>query len=294
MRQEGARSVSRVKNENFITTFGWMLNELGLKGNELRVYAIIYGFSQVENQAFTGSLRYLADWISGTKPTVIKCLKSLVEKGYITKSTKIINGVKSCEYRCVDLEEIRQRTTTCGMKDFLPTTDGMKETLPGGKETLPGVVKNFDRGGKEILPGGGKETLPNNIVLNIDKETIGEKIVYMDSVGFAPTTPETQPQKSTPKKRKSTSSKFVPPSLDEIAAYCRERGNNVDAQRFYDYYAAVNWRRGNTRITDWQAQIRIWEGDNQNQQARPSGGFQQPKAEVDHAAGGHESGWGWA
>ena len=40
-------------------------------------------------------------------------------------------------------------------------------------------------------------------------------------------------------KRKSNSvSRFVPPSLEEVQAYCRERNNNVDAERFIDYYIA--------------------------------------------------------
>ena len=52
---------SMVKNENFVVTHGWMINELNLKGNELAVYAIIYGFSQAENQFFTGTAQYLAD-----------------------------------------------------------------------------------------------------------------------------------------------------------------------------------------------------------------------------------------
>ena len=35
-----------VKNENYLVIQGWMITELKLKGNELLIYAIIYGFSQ--------------------------------------------------------------------------------------------------------------------------------------------------------------------------------------------------------------------------------------------------------
>lgn len=34
-----------VKPENYITIQGWMRTELDLKGNELNLYAIIYGFT---------------------------------------------------------------------------------------------------------------------------------------------------------------------------------------------------------------------------------------------------------
>ena len=89
---------SKVNPEQYIVLQGWMISELKLKGNELIVYACIYGFSQLDGQAFSGGLQYLADWTNSTKQSIIKCLKSLVEKGYIEKADKVINGVKFCEY----------------------------------------------------------------------------------------------------------------------------------------------------------------------------------------------------
>ena len=65
-------SESHIKDENYIAVQGWMRNQLKLKGNELLVYAIIYGFSQTTNQVFNGSLQYLADWCGATKQGVIK------------------------------------------------------------------------------------------------------------------------------------------------------------------------------------------------------------------------------
>jgi hypothetical protein len=40
-----------LKDHNYITILGWMVNRLGLSGNELMVYAIIHRFSQDKNQA---------------------------------------------------------------------------------------------------------------------------------------------------------------------------------------------------------------------------------------------------
>ncbi|MBR5792391.1 MAG: hypothetical protein IKY34_04725 [Ruminiclostridium sp.] len=53
--------------------------------------------------------------------------------------------------------------------------------------------------------------------------------------------------------------RFVPPSLDEVRAYCRERGNSVDPQRFLAHYEASGWMRGKTKISDWRAAVRTWE-----------------------------------
>ena len=89
---------SKVNAEQYIVLQGWMISDLKLKGNELIIYACIYGFSQAESQVFSGSLQYLADWTNSTKQSVVKCLKSLVEKGFVVKTDKVINGVKFCEY----------------------------------------------------------------------------------------------------------------------------------------------------------------------------------------------------
>lgn len=97
---------SKVKDENYINIQGWMVTKLGLKGNELLIYAIIYGFSQTEDQTFNGSLQYLADWTNSTKQGVTKNLKALVEKGYIVKEDKYINNVKFCEYYATKLDTV--------------------------------------------------------------------------------------------------------------------------------------------------------------------------------------------
>lgn len=119
--------MSKVRNENYIAIQGWMINELKLKGNELIIYAAIYGFSQTENQVFNGSLQYLADWTNSTKQGVIKNLKSLVDKGYIVKEEKYINNVKFCEYYVTKFNEVLNKVEQ-GIKQSLPPS--VKQSLP--------------------------------------------------------------------------------------------------------------------------------------------------------------------
>ena len=52
---------------------------------------------------------------------------------------------------------------------------------------------------------------------------------------------------------------FVPPTLDEVRAYCRERGNRIDPARFIDYYVANGWHAGKQKMRDWRAAVRNWE-----------------------------------
>lgn len=52
---------------------------------------------------------------------------------------------------------------------------------------------------------------------------------------------------------------FSPPLVNEVRAYCEERGNGIDPERFVDYHTAIGWKIKGSPITDWQAQIRRWE-----------------------------------
>jgi len=87
-----------VKKGTYINIQSFMVNDLKLKGNELLIYAIIFGFSQDKESKFTGSIQYLADWTNSSKRGVMNCLKSLVEKGLITKENNYVNNLKFCKY----------------------------------------------------------------------------------------------------------------------------------------------------------------------------------------------------
>lgn len=59
--------------------------------------------------------------------------------------------------------------------------------------------------------------------------------------------------------------RFVPPSLEEIEEYCKERNNNVDPEKFKNYYDALGWTLGrNKAIKDWKACVRTWERNDYN------------------------------
>ena len=53
--------------------------------------------------------------------------------------------------------------------------------------------------------------------------------------------------------------RFTPPSIEEVRAYCAERRNSVDPQRFVDFYASKGWKVGNSAMKDWRAAVRTWE-----------------------------------
>ena len=53
--------------------------------------------------------------------------------------------------------------------------------------------------------------------------------------------------------------RFILPSIEEVKEYCRERNNNVDVERFVDYYTANGWKVGKNPMKDWKAAVRNWE-----------------------------------
>lgn len=114
-------------NDNYVVIQGWMCNELKLSGNELLVFALIYGFSQDGESEFSGSRTYISKTFNISKPTVDKAIKSLISKGLIQKRVTYVNDIQINKY----------------------------------KATLQGVKKLYG-GSKETLQGGSKETLPYN------------------------------------------------------------------------------------------------------------------------------------
>ncbi len=58
------------------------------------------------------------------------------------------------------------------------------------------------------------------------------------------------------KKRAHT---FVKPSIKEVRAYCLDRKNTVDPQRFLDHYESNGWRVGRNAMKSWKAAVRTWE-----------------------------------
>ena len=52
---------------------------------------------------------------------------------------------------------------------------------------------------------------------------------------------------------------FTPPNIQDVRAYCKERGNKVDPENFWDFYQAKNWMIGKNKMKDWKAAVRTWE-----------------------------------
>jgi len=74
--------------------------------------------------------------------------------------------------------------------------------------------------------------------------------------------------KSEIKNNSDKTKKFIKPTIQEIKDYCLERKNNVDVNKFFNYYEANGWKVGKNAMKDWKACIRTWEGNNFNSNSK--------------------------
>lgn len=122
-----------MKNENFITIQGWMVNELSLTGNDLICYALIYGFTQ-NGDYWEKSRTYISEWLGVSKRSVSDILKRLVENRHIDKKEYEVNGVKFCKYKA-------------NVGNFMGSEES---SLGGSEESSPHRYNNIDIKEKEI------------------------------------------------------------------------------------------------------------------------------------------------
>ena len=78
-----------------------------------------------------------------------------------------------------------------------------------------------------------------------------------------------QEQDAAPAKKSALSR----PTIEEVSAYCLERKNTVDPQRWFDHYSSNGWRVGKNPMRDWKAAVRTWERNGFHQQAEKPGMF---------------------
>ena len=143
----------RILDENYFQVSGWMLNRLHLKGVQLTIFAIIYGFSQDGESKFTGSIKYLCEFTGASKSTVMRNLQDLVAQEYLIKDELDINGVHFNHYR-VNLSVIEELKGG-GVKMIPPVS---KCAPPSQNDTR--VVSKCNQGGVKMTPN-------NNIYNNI-------------------------------------------------------------------------------------------------------------------------------
>ena len=104
--------------------------------------------------------------------------------------------------------------------------------------TYKGGTKEIDRRYLSILKGGIKENDKGGIKEKFKDNNTSININLTDS---------------------NNKGRFKKPTVNEIAEYCIERKNNIDAETFYDFYESKDWKIGKNKMKSWKACVRTWE-----------------------------------
>mgnify|MGYP007022124248 CR=1 FL=1 len=164
----------------------------------------------------------------------------------VIKHWRIHNFIRNDRYKETVYQEEKALLTLKENNVYtVGTSDGMTVGIPNGYQMEPQY-----RLGKDIL----------------DKDSIGEVSKGKDSTG-----------------KSKRGGNFVPPTLEEVTAYCQERGNNVDPQMFIDFYESKGWYVGKNKMKSWKASIRTWERSDRNDrnQQKPSAYMEAIRNRVD-------------
>lgn len=77
--------------------------------------------------------------------------------------------------------------------------------------------------------------------------------------------------------KKKTAQRMMPPSVEEVSEYCKERKNTVNAQQFVDFYASKGWKVGREPMKDWRAAVRTWEQREKKRRETARSGTKRPQ-----------------
>lgn len=125
-----------ILNSNYYTVQGWMVNDLGLQGDELTVFAILWGFSQDGATVSKTPQQYFCDWLGCCKRTMKDILKSLESKGLI-ESIKEQGQVT--QYRVV---QKMNQCKNCTSEKFAPVV--VQKTDGGSEKFAPASINNIN------------------------------------------------------------------------------------------------------------------------------------------------------
>ena len=224
-----------IKQKSHIVIDAYML-QLGLKGNELLIYALIAGFCQDGVSECWTSQETMAEWCGGISTRAVRdILQNLITKKLITKKECLNKNVKY-SYKVVEI-----------VPELSSNEQEVFSTQP---ELSSGGDRNFFPVGQELSSGNNK--IDNIYDSKIDNITIKEKKEIKEKKKDLPETKERV---------------FKKPSVEEISSYCQERNNNINPEQFYDYYEANGWKINRNPMKDWKATVRNWERNEFNRKS---------------------------
>lgn len=247
----GNKKINIDDNVNF-TYHYWMRKYFDLEGVELTLYALVYNVSCVQDSKLYASAKYIAELIGSSERTVFRAFNSLCEKKLIFKNIEKYTGMERTSYVAnidaiiekrhqfsnqSNIEQGKRNCHTYCQNDSTPYCQNVTTpTVKMADNNHSNNNQNNNINSEINLSSSNSKTCNNQ-----EKENIYETIV--------------SPIFSQDSKKK----RFEKPTFEEVEAYIREQGYDIDPHTFFDYYEACGWTVGkNKPMKDWKASVRYW------------------------------------
>lgn len=220
--------------------------------SQLRLLLLIASLSAKEGYCYASN-QYLAEKFKTTPENISRQIGILRDYGYIkTEDEKFGAVVTNRKIKIVAFENLSTSTAV--------------------DENDNAVNKNVNRGYQKDQPTVNKNVngynMCNNTSHNITSQEYYKPLKssslslanartreaipaddFSQSDNFSPPVQNQEPAK--PKK-------FQKPTIEQIKAYCKEAGKDIDAEAFFDFYEAKGWVVGRAPMKDWKAAVRNW------------------------------------
>ena len=218
-----------------------------LKDKAKLLYGEIVALSNKEGYCYASN-KYFSDLYGISTTTVSLLIKDLIDKNYITSEIIYKGGTK----------EILNRYLRIVKEGYLRNLkEGIYENLKDNNTSINNTSINNNKINEFILYSNFSENLQCECIAKSTKERCtrkssfninGKNCCNQHARDLIPNIFGSQ--------------KFVKPTIEEIQEYCTERGNNINAEAFYDFYESKGWYVGKKKMEDWKACVRTWESRN--------------------------------
>ena len=102
-------------------------------------------------------------------------------------------------------------------------------------------------------------------------EGVGQEVTYVSSGAEVGRELTTNNNRIT----NTLSKRFIPPTVDEVTQYCREKQYTIDPEAFVAYYTSNGWMVGRTKMKCWKSATTNWQkkerGNGQSNRKKPQG-----------------------
>ena len=229
------------------------------------------------------------------------CACGLFDKGLFTSAGVLTS--RSIQSRYIEMSRIAKRTSYNIPTEY-DLISGVKRDSSGSLTDSSGSLDDYSvclpqskvKKRKYIPPivppsGGDRENISSEETMHAIHDDCTEDAAISEADASAVNSPCSRNRFSTPSEESSSAihddctedaaiseadasavkrarrHRFMPPSIEEVAAYCEKRQNGIDPQSFIDHYSAVGWKVGRNRMSDWQAAVRTWENRRKKDQS---------------------------